>query len=178
MVTYRWILAPTLASGFPQELLNDMEKTREADLKAMGDNPDPWGAEFNRVCWTARFYEVARAFAARQKLKDRMAEFFRDYDAILLPVGPVTAFPHDHSEPFFARTLQVDGQTVPYPTMLCWIALATTLHLPALALPAGQSAAGLPVGVQLVGPIDGEDRLLDLAAAAEEVLGGFSPPPL
>ncbi len=178
MVTYRWILAPTLASGFPPELLAEMEKTRDADLKAMGDNPDPWGAEFNRVCWTARFYEVARAFAARQKLKDRMAEFFTDYDAILMPVGPVPAFPHDQSEPFFARKLEVDGQSIPYPTMLCWIALATTLHLPALAAPAGQNAAGLPVGVQLVGPIDGEDRLFDLAAAAEEVLGGFRAPPL
>jgi Asp-tRNA(Asn)/Glu-tRNA(Gln) amidotransferase A subunit family amidase len=63
-------------------------------------------------------------------------------------------------------------------TMLCWIALATTLHLPALALPSGSDADGLPVGVQLVGPEHGEDRLFDLAAAAEEVLDGFAPPPL
>jgi amidase len=178
MVTYRWILAPTLASGFPPEMLAEMEKTREADLKAMGDNPDPWGAEFNRVCWTARFTEVARAFAARQKLKDRMAQFFTEYDAILMPVGPVPAFPHDQSEPFFARKLEMDGQSIPYPTMLCWIALATTLHLPAIALPTGPNAKGLPIGVQLVGPEHGEDRLFDLTAAAEEVLGGFRPPPL
>jgi amidase len=74
--------------------------------------------------------------------------------------------------------LQVDGATVSYMTMLCWIALATTLHLPALALPSGLSADALPVGVQLVGPEHGEDRLFNLASAAAEVLGGFTPPSL
>lgn len=176
--TYRWILAPTLASGLPDSMLQEMEKSREADLKAMATNPDPWSEPFNRVCWTARFYEVARAFAARQRLKDHMAQFFQDYDAILMPVTPVVAFPHDHSEPFLARKLQVDDETVSYMNMLAWIALATTLHLPALAIPAGQNAQGLPVGAQLVGPEHGEDRLFDLAAAAEEVLGGFVPPAL
>jgi amidase len=178
LVTYRWILAPTLASGFPDSLLQAMEKTRAADLAAIGDDPDPWDAAFNRVCWTARFYEVARAFAERQKLQDRMAEFFQDYDAILMPVAPVVAFPHDQSEPFFARRLAVDGAQVSYMTMLCWIALATVLHLPALAFPAGPNATGLPVGAQVVGPLHGEDRLFDLASAAEEALGPLPPPPL
>jgi Asp-tRNA(Asn)/Glu-tRNA(Gln) amidotransferase A subunit family amidase len=53
-----------------------------------------------------------------------------------------------------------------------------TVHLPTLALPVGFSADSLPVGVQLVRPEHGEDRPFDLAAAAEEVLGGFTPPPL
>jgi amidase len=176
--TYRWILAPTLAAGLPEAMLQEMEKTREADLKAVAENPDPWSEPFNRVCWTARFYEVARAFAARQKLKDHMAEFFQNCDAILTPVTPVVAFPHDHSEPFLARKLQVDGETVAYMNMLNWIALATTLHLPALAIPTGQNGEGLPVGAQLIGPENGEGRLFDLAAAAEETLGGFAPPPL
>ena len=69
------------------------------------------------------------------------------YDAIVMPVTPVPAFRHDHSEPLAARTLDVDGRTIPYPTMLGWIALATALHLPSLAVPAGCSKAGLPIGV-------------------------------
>jgi len=178
LIVYRWLLAPILAAGFPPELLDQMEKTREADKRAMEANPDPWGPEFNRVCWTARYYEVARALAERQELKDRLAAFFNDYDAILMPVAPVPAFAHDHSEAFLARRLVVDDMSVSYMNMLCWIALATVLHSPALVLPAGPNAAGLPVGVQLVGPVNGEDRLFDLAAAAEDVLGGFRPPPL
>ena len=64
----------------------------------------------------------------------------------------------------------------PYPTMLGWIALATALHLPALAVQAGRSPASMPTGVQIVGPANGEDRLFDFAAAVEDGLGGFSPP--
>ncbi|HTK79852.1 MAG TPA: amidase family protein [Rhizomicrobium sp.] len=178
LTVYRWLLAPILAAGFPSEFLEQMETTRGADKRAMEANPDPWSPEFNRVCWTARYYEVARALAERQELKDRLAVFFNNYDAILMPVTPVTAFPHDHSEAFLARRLDVDGTSASYMNMLCWIALATVLHSPAIALPAAPNAAGLPVGVQLVGPVNGEDRLFDLAAAAEEVLGGFRPPPL
>jgi amidase len=60
--------------------------------------------------------------------------------------------------------------------MLGWIALATALHLPALAVPAGRSGNGMPVGVQIVGPLNGEARLFDLAGAVEEGSGGFTPP--
>ncbi len=94
-----------------------------------------------------------------------------------MPVTPIPAFPHDHS-PFNERTVTVNGKTERYMSMLNWISLATSLHAPALALQAGQTPAGLPVGVQLVGPEDGEGGLLNLGLAAEEVLGGFTPPPL
>ena len=73
--------------------------------------------------------------------------------------------------------LWIDGKTVSYMDMLMWISLATSLHAPSLAMPAGQTPEGLPVGVQIVGPWNGEDRLFDLAAAVEEALGGFKPPP-
>jgi amidase len=178
LVTYRRLLAPILAAGFPDGLLREMEKTRAADMAAIGVDPDPWSEAFNRVCCTARFYEMAKALVTRQRLKDRMAEFFEGHDAILMPAAPVLPFPHDHSEPFFARKLQVDGEDATYLTMVCWIALATALHLPAVALPSGLTAEGLPAGVQLVGPEHGEDRLFDLAAAVEEMLGGFTPPTL
>jgi len=74
--------------------------------------------------------------------------------------------------------MDVDGREEPYAGLLNWIALATSLHAPALAVQAGQTASGLPVGVQLVGRWNGEDRLFDLAQAVEEGLGGFSPPPV
>ncbi|HSC19050.1 MAG TPA: amidase family protein [Rhizomicrobium sp.] len=178
LLAYRRILAPILAAGFPETMLAEMEKTREADKQAVGDSPDPWSPAFNRLVCTSRYYELAQALAARQRLKDRMTAFFQDWDAILMPVAPVTAFPHDHSEPFFGRKLDVDGQSVSYMTMPCWIAPATTLHLPAIAMPVGMNGDGLPVGVQLIGPEHGEDRLFDLAAAAEEAIGGFTSRPV
>ena len=116
---------------------------------------------------------------ARQKQKDALERFFDEgYEAVLMPVTPVVAFPHNQKGSFADRVMDVDGREEPYAGLLNWIALATSLHAPALAVQAGQTASGLPVGVQLVGRWNGEDRLFDLAQAVEEGLGGFSPPPI
>lgn len=176
LVNYIWLLNSIIGAGFPESVLNEVAKTREADLKAFAAARDPWSRELSRLATTARANEVLAAQRARQELKDRMAEFFRSYDAIVMPITPVTAFKHDHSEPFHTRLLDVDSMPTPYPTMLGWIALATALHLPSLAVPAGRTATDMPVGVQIVGPKNGEDRLFDFAAAVEEGLGGFVPP--
>lgn len=48
--------------------------------------------------------------------------------------------------------------------------------VPGVALPAGLSAGGLPVGIELGGPHSGDERLLSLAMAFEEVLGRLPPP--
>jgi amidase len=67
---------------------------------------------------------------------------------------------------------------MPYASMLNWISLATALHLPATAIPAGPSTSGLPVGVQLIGPLNGDARMLALAKAIEENVRGFTAPDL
>jgi amidase len=113
----------------------------------------------------------------RQAMKDRLAKLFDSgVDAILCPLDPVVAFPHSQDLAPTERMIDVDGQSVPYMSLLTWIALATVLHNPAMAVPAGQSASGLPIGVQLIGHWHGEGRLFDLALALEEVRGGFNPP--
>ena len=48
--------------------------------------------------------------------------------------------------------------------------LANVTGLPAISLPLGRSADGLPIGVQLVAPYGREDRLLRVAARLEQVL--------
>jgi amidase len=175
---YLRLLAPIVTVGLPEHVRAQMQSHREADLKAVAAGAGPWSGEFYRLAATGRDDEILAAMRARQVLKDRLADFFKDYDALLMPISPGAAFKHDHSEPFNARTLEIDGKTVPYIAMLGWIALATALHLPALAVGAGRSKSGLPVGVQIVGPWNGEDRLFDFALAIERELGGFRPPPL
>ncbi len=176
LVNYIWLLNSIIGAGFPENVLTEMAKTRESDLKAFATSRDPWGTELSRLAVTAQADEVLTAQRARQALKDWMAAFFVSYDAIVMPITPVTAFRHDHSEPFFARHLDVDGRTEMYGKMLGWIALATALHLPSLAVQAGRTSANMPTGVQIVGPANGEDRLFDFAAAVEEGVGGFTPP--
>jgi amidase len=139
---------------------------------------DPTGQARYRLRATATNDEIAAAQALRAAQKEALAQFFETYDAILMPITPIAAFAHDHSDPIGARTITVNGKSERYMSMLNWIALATSLHAPSLAVPAGQTPGGLPVGVQLVGPWDGEDRLLDFGAALEEAAGGFTPPTL
>ena len=177
LVNYIWLLMSIIGAGLPESALAAMAKTRDADLRAFAASRDPWSGELSRLATTARANEVLAAQRARQALKDRMQGFFAQHDAILMPVTPVPAFRHDHSEPFGARVLDMDGTTIPYATMLGWIALATALHLPSLAVPAGRSSESMPIGVQIVGPWNGEGRLFDFAGAVED-LGGFTPPSL
>jgi amidase len=178
LVNYVWLLNSIIGAGFPEHVHAEIAKTRDADLKAFAASRDPWSRELSRLATGAQANEVIAAQRARQQMKDQMAKFFKSCDAIVMPISPVTAFKHDHSEPFHMRQLDVDGNATAYPNMLGWIALATALHLPALAVPAGRSASNMPVGVQIVGPWNGEDRLFDFAAAVEEGIGGFQAPPL
>lgn len=178
MGTYLDLLTPIIAAGFPDALLESMAKSREADLAAVREGRDETGLARYRLRVTASPSEIMAAQRVRQAQKDVLEGFFGDYDAILMPITPIPAFPHDHSDPMNARRITVNGKSVPYMSMLSWISLATSLHAPALALQAGRTPEGLPVGLQLVGPENGEDGLFDLAYAAEEVLGGFTPPPL
>ncbi len=173
------ILSAILSGGLPDDVYNAFEKTRAEDQKLVAENAPGASAAAFRLANTASYRDVARANVARQKQKDALAAFFAEgYDAILMPITPVTAFPHNHEGSFASRTLNVDGATVPYPSLLNWIALATALHAPALAMQAGQTPAGMPVGVQLVGRWNDEAKLFDLADALDRELGGFRAPPL
>ncbi len=152
--------------------------SRDADLATVREGRDEDGQARYRLRVTAPPAEIHAALEMRQTQKSALDAFFAEgWDALLMPITPITAFPHDHADPMNTRTITVNGKPARYMSMLSWISLATSLHAPALALPAGQ-ADGLPVGVQLVGPAGSEERLFALAAAAEEALGGFVPPPL
>jgi amidase len=113
----------------------------------------------------------------REQLRARMAEFFRDVDALLMPVAVVPAIPHDHSEPFAARTIQSQSGTRPYMDLFGWVGLATVAYLPATVVPVGRTPAGLPVGIQIVGPYLEDRTTLAVARQVEKLLGGFAAPP-
>jgi amidase len=113
----------------------------------------------------------------REQLRARMAGFFGDVDALLMPVAVVPAIPHDHSEPFAARTIRLNEGSRPYMDMFGWVGLATVAYLPATVVPVGRTATGLPVGIQIVGPYLEDRTTLAVARCIEELLGGFVAPP-
>ncbi|MGB3734073.1 MAG: amidase family protein [Ilumatobacter sp.] len=107
------------------------------------------------------------------------ADVFEHIDVMIAPIQPVAAFPHDTERPYGKRTLKVNGSDAPYRGILFWAGLATMPHLPAVAIPIGHTAEGLPVGVQLIGPKWSDHKLLSIGEEISSVLGQhFTPPPL
>jgi amidase len=103
-------------------------------------------------------------------------QLFAEFDAVVCPITPTPAFPHDHNPDLLARRIDIDGIEGPYFDQLVWAGVATMPGLPATAVPAGRSPEGLPVGVQLIGPMFEDRTPLRLAELLEQKLGGFQPP--
>jgi amidase len=154
-----------------------MERTRGLARWQLARGASPVSTAAMTLAYTATHREWMAADAVRNRLRQEIVETFDRFDAILAPIGPIPAFPHDH-RPFEKRTIALsDGTSAPYLALLRWIALATACGLPATAIPVGRTPAGLPVGAQLIGPRGGDYRTLAIAEAIEDALGGFVAPP-
>jgi Asp-tRNA(Asn)/Glu-tRNA(Gln) amidotransferase A subunit family amidase len=109
--------------------------------------------------------DVVRAHAQQTGMFRRFQAAFDACDVIVSPVSPVTPFPW--TEPHLAS---INGQ--PLDTYYRWCALTyvvTLLTNPALSLPCGVDHAGMPFGLQIIGPFRGDARVLDVAQALETV---------
>lgn len=108
----------------------------------------------------------------RAKMKAACEAFFQDVDVLIAPVTAVPAIPHNTKGLLYRRTIDVDGETVPYTSQFQWISLATVCHLPAVVIPVMRSAEGLPLGVQIIGR-EGADR--EVLEIAQRLVAGLDP---
>jgi Asp-tRNA(Asn)/Glu-tRNA(Gln) amidotransferase A subunit family amidase len=105
--------------------------------------------------------------AARAALLRQMA----GHPVLICPVASVPAFRHGE------RTWTIDGQEVGYLDAMSYTQWFNILGNPAAVVPVGQSAEGLPIGVQIVGRPWEEEVVLAVAAAIEKDAGGYRSPP-
>ncbi len=122
-------------------------------------------------------HEWMELLDAQARLRSQWALLFQDFDVVLAPVHGSAAFPHDDNPDMGARTLTLNGQTVSYMAPAGWAGLATSANLPATAMPVGLTRAGLPYGLQVIGPYLEDRTTLGFAELAERELGGFREPP-
>jgi amidase len=128
---------------------------------------------------TSRFRPWFIAAEVRERQRAAWAAFFADYDVVLAPVMPTAAFAHDTERPAEDRVVEIDGAPVPYLMTTAWCCAIGSALLPVVTLPTGLSRAGLPVGVQVIGPFLSDLRLLRIAELLDATAGdGFIPPPL
>jgi amidase len=115
---------------------------------------------------------------ARAELQQRWGFLFREFDVVIYPSAATPAFPHDHSLPIEARTLEIDGEAYPFlDSCFAWADPATTCGLPATAAPIDRSPTGLPIGVQIIGTFLEDRTTIAFAECLEREFGGFVPPP-
>lgn len=120
--------------------------------------------------------EWVTANAARTRLRAQWREIFGSFDAVICPVMPTPAYPHDHIEDQEKRVIDIDGVEYPYSDQLAWPGIATLPGLPSTAIPLSLSADGLPIGVQIIGPWLEDRTPLRIAALIQEAFGGFVRP--
>ena len=103
-------------------------------------------------------------------------EFFTSFDVLICPVVFTTAFDHNHEPDMYNRTIPVDGVDRRYLELPVWSSVANLPQLPSLAIPVGQNADGLPIGVQVIGPYLEDYTPIAFAQAVEGLCSGYSPP--
>ena len=119
-----------------------------------------------------------RANEERARLKALWAEWFESYDLLLCPALALPAFPHCQESPnLLERTLELNGERVPYISAIQWAGLIGVVGLPSAVPPIGRTAAGRPVGMQVVAPHLRDRDALRAAGLIASVAGGYEPPP-
>jgi Asp-tRNA(Asn)/Glu-tRNA(Gln) amidotransferase A subunit family amidase len=112
--------------------------------------------------------DVARAHVEQTKLYRRVLAFFREVDVLICPAASVSPFPHSQ---LFVEA--INGERMP--TYMRWLAITyvpTTALCCAAAIPCGCDHAGLPFGLQVIGPNGADVRVLQVAHALEQALAG------
>jgi len=115
--------------------------------------------------------------ARRMAARAAWGRYFADVDVFLCPANFTPAFPHD-TRPFEARTITTPEGDVPYDRQPFWISHASLSGLPSVAAPIGTTPGGLPVGVQVIGPLYEDDTPITFAELLADVIGGYERPPL
>ncbi|MCC7152924.1 MAG: Asp-tRNA(Asn)/Glu-tRNA(Gln) amidotransferase GatCAB subunit A [Bryobacterales bacterium] len=161
------VTATALTIQLPEAAaVHEPHKERAADYGA-----DVWAnLERGRAISTG---EYVNAQHAMRRYRREFCAAFADYDALIVPATPTPA------PKIGQTTLDISGETVN--TRMATTSLVRAINalgLPALALPCGLSASGLPLSCQIVGHAWEGAMVLRIAAALEDARGALPVPPV
>ena len=110
--------------------------------------------------------ELGEAVSQLEDARAAMSTFWDSYEVLICPVCAFPAPPHGQA--VGEEAMLGFSYTVPY-NVTGW---------PVVAVRAGESADGLPIGLQVISPPWREDIALAVAGFIEKTFGGWKPPPL
>lgn len=97
---------------------------------------------------------------------------FGSYDFVLAPPAGIAAFGHYETTGMAGRKIAIDGAETDFPAQLAWAGLATFPGLPATVAPVSATSDGLPIGVQVIGPMLCDHDCIALAGAIAALVAG------
>ncbi len=148
---------------------------REAQAEAMEASGDPMAiAQAAGVVLDAN--DFLALMSRREVARAAWRAFFSEWDVVVGPTALDVAFPHA-TEPHSTRTLLVDGARVPYMHNIVHSHWAIFSGQPSTAFPAGHSTAGLPIGLQALGPYLEDRTTLRFAQLLEREWHCYERPP-
>jgi len=172
---YLYLLHAYVSGGALESELESLYAQAKSDDKSL--------SKIRAMAFTNRHKYFAEQESRRLKAREDWQEYFGEYDAFILPVAFVPAFPHidkpwfpNNPDPSKRRILKTPEGNRDYDDMLFWISFATLTGLPATVFPIGLSDTGLPVGLQIIGPFLEDATPISLAGTLSEIAGGIRHP--
>jgi len=116
--------------------------------------------------------KLASAVVERERLREVLLRWMKTTPLILAPVSATAAFGHGR------HRVEVNGTYVNVFHAFSYSQAVNVFGFPSVAVPAGKTSAGLPIGVQVIGRPNEELSVLAAASVIEEALGGWQKPAL
>jgi amidase len=120
--------------------------------------------------------DYVRLLGQREVARAAWRAFFEDWDVLVCPAALDAAFRHQ-SGPQPERMLPLDDAEVPYMLNIVYPMWAIFTGQPATAFPAGLNSAGLPLGLQAIGPYLEDRTTIRFAQCLEREWYSFERPP-
>jgi len=163
--------AATARNLSPKQFRGVQERAAALDPKR-----DDYEAWMLRGCALSH-YEWLLLHEQRNRMQLQWEAFFKDYDFLICPTATTTAFAHNQHGERWERMIDVNGKPQATTTQLFWAGYSGMAYLPSTVAPAGLTEAGLPSGVQIIGPQYGDLLCIDMAKRLEKEFAAFQAPP-
>lgn len=121
------------------------------------------------------FKHYARCLKRKEDVTDQVQQFFEQYDFFICPVASCAAFEHQQA----MKPILIDGQSTSYlQASFGFTCIFSLSGHPSVVIPIGIQKNGLPVGIQIIGPLWSDTLLLEFAKKIAGLTTGFIPPKL
>jgi amidase len=116
--------------------------------------------------------EYIQSWLERDRLRAQLIDWMAETPIIVSPVGSTPAYKHG------TLKVSIGDQTLSTFRAFSYAQTFNVFDLPVAVIRAGTTAAGLPIGVQIIGRPFTEQNILAVATIIEKAIGGSQPPPL